>query len=143
MADAVLLNNIATRSLNPAFWSCRLRVNDALKDDPPVVMSDFNLWGNRWIKAPDGSMVLDQDAHSTDAVPDFTSWPEWSVIMDLNSPKFGKVHGLGLESDSPGQADGCWVEVVLHDLVEKSPRRLWCDTLAPLISKAVVDVGAR
>lgn len=40
-----------------------------MRDDPPVVVSDFNLPGNSWIKAPDGSMVTDQDAHSTDAAP--------------------------------------------------------------------------
>lgn len=143
MADAVLLNNIATRSLNPAFWSCHLRVNDAMRDDPPVVVSDFNLWGNRWIKAPDGSMVKNQDAHSTDAAPEFTAWPEWSIVTDLSSPKFEKVNGLALMPDSPGKADGCWVGVFLAELIEKASQPLWRDVLSPLAKRQVVDVGAR
>lgn len=75
--------------------------------------------------------------------PEFTAWPKWSVITDLNSPKFGKIHGFGLADESPGQADGCWVETVLHDLAEKSPRPLWRDILTPLGAKTVVNIGAR
>lgn len=143
MVDAVLLNNIATRSLHPAFWSCRLRVNDAMRDDPPVVVSDFNLWGNRWIKGPDGSMLADHDAHSTDAAPAFEDWPKWSVETALNSSKFGRVDGLTLMPESPGKAGGCWVEAMLHDLAATTPRPLWRDVIAPLSEGQEVDVGAR
>ncbi|MBE7457391.1 MAG: right-handed parallel beta-helix repeat-containing protein [Phycisphaerae bacterium] len=143
MVDAVLLNNIATRSLNPAFWSCRLRVNDAMRDDPPVVVSDFNLWSNRWIKGPDGSMVTDQDSHSTDAAPEFTAWPAWSVGTDLSSPKFRKVNGLNLKPDSPGEGDGYRVEVFLAMLLVETPRPAWREILAPLAKRQIVDMGAR
>jgi len=142
MVDAVLLNSIATRPMDSAFWSCRLRVNDAMKDDPPVVVSDFNLWGNRWIKAPDGSMITDQDTYSTDAAPEFTAWPEWSVVTDLNSPKFGKVQGQGLKRDSPRQGDDCWIGGFLAELIEIAPQPLWREVLTPLARRQVVDVGA-
>ncbi|KAA0219823.1 MAG: right-handed parallel beta-helix repeat-containing protein [Phycisphaerae bacterium] len=143
MADAVLLNNIATASKNPAFGSCRLRVNDAMRDDPPVVVSDFNLWGNRWIKAPDGSPVTDQDSHSTDAAPRFKGWPEWSVEADLMSSKFGKCRGLSLESDSPGWGEGCPVDAMFLEIARQSSRAQWRETLTPLAAKVVTNVGTR
>lgn len=120
MADVVFINNVVSASKNPAMWSCRLRSNDAMKDDPCVVWSDWNIWGNRWIKVDDGSLLTTQDEHSTDAVPPYQAW---SVKTDLRDPQFGRASGRKIGHD------GCDATSVLKDLATKPPRESWRKTL--------------
>lgn len=133
--DVILRNNIAYAPGNAPFWSCRLRGDNI---EPPNADSDYNLWGDRWIKDWDGSLRQDLDAHSVTGNPLFMDPNNPGVNTDLNSPNFGDVPGLRLSNGSPAVDKAVEIRAELQrmlDIARQQNRTKWIAALEFALSQ--------
>ncbi|MCC7293252.1 MAG: right-handed parallel beta-helix repeat-containing protein [Phycisphaerales bacterium] len=127
--DVILFNNIAHAPDNAPYWSCRLR---GAAEEPPLAWSDFNLWGNRWIKDWDESLRTDLDAHTVEGDPQFNDTGNIAVNTDLASPDFGRVVSLDLRETSPAYGLGLDPFELIEKSLKKAPsdrRNEWKDAV--------------
>ncbi len=127
--DVIFRNNIAYDPGNAPFWSCRLRGSGV---EPPNADSDYNLWGDRWIKDWDERLRTDLDGRSTEGDPRFVNSGSPGVNTDIDSASFGDAPGLHLRQGSPALDTGVEIRAELQrllDLARQQNKTKWIDAL--------------